>query len=59
MHCVDTFMLHRVCMSPALNNRSSALLRFECSNAIEIHNGKMYLGLAHMEIPQLLWHVKH
>ena len=37
-------------MSPILN-RSSALQHFECSNAVEIRNGRMfdfYLGLPHI-----------
>ena len=44
-------------MSPALT-RSSAIQRFEGSNAFEIHNGitfDFYTGLPHVELAKLVF----
>ena len=49
---MNTYHLYTVHMSPALNG-SSAIVRFECGNTIEIRNEMMfnfYLGL-----PQLTY----
>ena len=49
---INTYHVYTACMSPALNG-SSALERFEHSNAIKIRNGIMfdfYPGLPHIEV---------